>query len=146
MITKIENMSETRRVEISLGQTEPKTTGVPEGKIIEPKSEIDIPKTFEGGCAKMFIWDMEGNKTKDLLWCGIIPLSSSVVKIFPEEKKVSVDDGVIPQCSDISTKGKMTIEGFMGETQNKKPPTWWWILLLLTILLGAYLGKNFLGF
>lgn len=138
--TKIENLPGSISVDVSLGQTVPKIVGIPEGRIIQPGQTIEIPtSTFEGGCAKMFIWSAEASGK--LLWCGIIPLGGkNPIKIDAKNKiKVLIDDGELPQCPDESTKSRMR-ENFEA-VPEKTRPTWWWVILFLTLLFGVYLLK-----
>lgn len=146
--TKIQSLS-TNPLEIALGQTAPKTVGIPEGRVIKPGETIEIPNTFNGGCAKMFIWSLgETNRgAKELLWCGIIPLGgANPLTIDSKERiKVMVDDGELPQCPETKPSGKgsesSNIENFEANEHSKTRPSWWWILLFLTILFGIYLLK-----
>lgn len=161
-VTKINLDSNSQgSVEISLGQTEPKTVGIPENKIINPGETIEIPKVSDEGCAKLFIWSLRGNGAASLLWCGIIPLGSSnpikilTILIGKEESsttlaKVLLDDGELPQCPEVITlsndgdRSYSTIENFKGEN-GKSVSSYssyaWWIIFFLTVLLGVYLVK-----
>jgi hypothetical protein len=140
-----------RSLEISLGQTAPKTVGIPEGRVIRPGETVDIPNTFNGGTAKMFIWSLgsEDKGAKNLLWCGIIPLGGSnpiSIEAGITKVKVLVDDGELPQCVGVITDSgkeddRENFEGYSDGVATNARPTWWWILLFLTLLFGVYLIK-----
>jgi len=133
--TVIENTSTTKVIEISLGQTEGRSIAIPDGKtIINPLEKITIPKSFDCGCAKMFVWDK--SSSKDMLWCGIVPLCGKTpIKIDPDTKKVSVLDGDIPTCEEAlvsETKPKIK-ENFAGQMEKEEISMWFWILLFLIV-------------
>lgn len=160
-VTKIHlDVNSQSSVEISLGQTEPKTVGIPENKIINPGETIEIPKVSDEGCAKMFIWSLRGNDTtSNLLWCGIIPVGNinpikiRLVRIDEGSSvniaKVLLDDGEVPQCPEVNTLSSdehqtRVIENFKGENDRRVSSYAsyaWWIIFFLTVLLGVYLVK-----
>lgn len=131
--TIIENCSNVKTIEITLGQTEKQNIAIPDGKtILKPLQKVSIPKSFDCGCAKMFVWDK--GDSKDMIWCGVVPLCGTTpIKVNPDLKKVSVLDGDIPQC------GEAVKEDFVGKEKatetNESGFSWGWILLLVILLL-----------
>lgn len=144
-------------IEISLEQTcksDPNTT---ERYALSPGAKLEWkPVNFEGGCAKMLVYDASQDQPpslggiRQLLWHGIIPLRSVVPTeiIFDNVNdviRVNVADGELPQCA--SQAG--TKEGFNDflDTKVKRKtsmPTWWWVVLFLTLLIGLFILKSYL--
>jgi hypothetical protein len=133
--TVFENISSTKTIEITLGQTEGESIAIPDGKtIIKPLQKMHISKSFDCGCAKLFVWE-----AKDLLWQGVVPLcGASPIKINPDTKKVSVLDGDIPCLGNISNFGDTLKENLKENFENESSKSdfnWFWILLILLVIL-----------
>lgn len=140
----IENKSPTTPIEVALGQTEPGVIALPtDGLVVSPGSSLTIPKAFEGGCAKMWLW---GVNPKRMIWCGVVPLGGDTpILVFPD----NVDSGVkvtyrgqdIPRCA--SATNLENFEAPKKSSDSKSPKRklewWWYAVLFLAILVAAYL-------
>jgi hypothetical protein len=151
--TLIENTLK-ENINVSLEQVETKIINIstPLVKKAEPGEKIQYSTTFNGGCAKMFVFGdyaTDIDPSNKLLWAGIIPIGSeNHIKISKDPGgnfQVSTDDGKLPEFRDIITSlsGGKIKENFAEIRDNSAKPTWWWVLLFVTLLFGVFVVKNY---
>lgn len=141
----VKNTSVAKSIKISLGQTEPGVIALPSEKhVVSPGEILTIPKSFEGGCAKLFVWDDGANGMKDpkdpfLIWCGVVPLGGDTpILVDPDTKKVTYRGQDIPSCESVSG----LVENFTPENEKSKKTgvgNLWYLVLALAILIALYL-------
>ena len=140
----VENKSPTTPVEVALGQTEPDIIALPtDGHIVSPGASLTIPKAFEGGCAKMWLW---GVNPKRMIWCGVVPLGGDtpILVYFDDaspDVKVTYRGQDIPKCQPkVENYENPKMTGIPGDKNVKRKLEWWWYaVLLLAIVVAAYL-------
>lgn len=143
----VKNTSVTKRIKISLGQTEPGVIALPSEKhVVAPGEILTIPKSFEGGCAKLFVWDDMKDakpdtrpKTDFLIWCGVVPLGGDTpILVDPDMKKVTYRGQDIPPCESVAG----LVENFTPENEKSKTAglgKLWYLVLALAIFIALYL-------
>jgi hypothetical protein len=140
--TMLRNRSKTMTIEVTLGRTEPqeKDPDSPtKNTTIPPGGEASITRPFEGGCAKMLIWD--ASKPRSLIWCGIAPLSGGEVHpmiVDPEAKKVYHDDRELPECRDIEKFGD---DGCLVSSVASTFSPIFWLVIAIAIVLAILLWR-----
>lgn len=146
----IENKSSSTSIEVALGQTEPDVIALPtDGHVISPGGSLTIPKAFEGGCAKMWLW---GVNPKRMIWCGVVPLGGDtpILVYFDDdasEVKVTYRGQDIPKCQPkVENYENPKTTSTTGDKNVKRKLEWWWYaVLFLAIVVAAYLLYATLG-
>ena len=146
----LQNKSSKTKIKISVGQVEPDIIALPDvGSIeIEPEKSLKIPKFFEGGSAKLFVW----NDSNTLKWCGLIPLGGiSPIEIYPDgTSAVKYRGQEVPSCASLA---KIVREDYVAveDSSNNVPKSriklfmhlttrWYWYLILgFVVILILYL-------
>lgn len=134
----VKNTSVLTPIKISLGQTEPGVIALPsENHNIAPGETLKIPKSFEGGCAKLFVW----SEMNISLWCGVVPLGGDTpILVDPDSKQVTYRGQIIPSCETVS--GVVKREDFKAPepvSQSYTMSKLWYGILVLSILIALYL-------
>ena len=125
---------------VTIGQTDPSHIGLPDG--CEPSTSVksqgmaSIKYTSGSGCVKIYIW----TPTKNLTWCGIVPLSSSnaTVPLFinPNTKKVTYSGMEIPEC--LETRPSREYFGTTTASQPKDGIDFVKVVMIITAFLVVY--------
>ena len=141
-------MSSERRVKIrnigsvdvivTIGQTDPSHIQIPSGSdpILRPGNVETISLSTNGGCSKMYVW----SASKNLIWCGIVPLSNEDVDIplilNPDARKVTYSGLDIPECPEVRRPLK---ESFGPILEEEKPDIdFFRIILIVSVVLILY--------
>ena len=86
----------------TMGQTDPAHVEIPtRGGESILRSGDEVTLSFDGGCAKLYIWGLN----KNLIWCGIVPLVDDInapLLVDSDSKRVTYTDFEIPECTEIA--------------------------------------------